>query len=518
MKKKLFAAMLSTVLVASSLLAGCGDDGGSVQTSGGGGGNNGTSASGGILKSVETFSYPSLDVHKEYYSWHDQKYGLSETLFKINDDMELEPWLAEKIEIDGTKCTVTLKDGVCFSNGNPLTADMAKRNFERLIEVNNRFKYMADWTFEAPDEKTLVITTQKVYPTFKNDFATPETGFIDLDATTDFDKNPICTGPFAVDTFVPSGDITLKKNENYWGGEVKLDGAVFYAMSDDQSKLMAMQNGEIDAYDNISSSDIELFSADPDTYSLYSVPMQMRSYMFLNSERVPNSIRQAIGLVIDRKAIADFLPGMISPTYSVFDSHLAYGKAKIPSTDVEKAKQIMEADGYTLTNGVYTKDGQPAKVVISCYASRNIDTQAVLIQEQLNAFGITAEIALKEDPDGSYMSDHDYEICFYRMITDKTGDPFPFIDGVVKSGSYQDIAGFGNEETDALIEELRYEVDTNRRAELTNEIMQKFYDSNTFVIIANYNRNIVLRKGVTGFSESNPYEFYGINADSSVNG
>ena len=59
------------------------------------------------------------------------------------------------------------------------------------------------------------------------------------------------------------------------------------------------------------------------------------------------------------------------------------------------------------------------------------------------------------------------------------------------------------------------EMDEEKRAELTNEIMQQLYDSNTILVINNYNRNIVLRKGITGFHETNPYEFYGVSAETS---
>lgn len=517
MKKKLFVAALSMVIVASSLLTGCGSSkssGAAVSSS-----SSGTTASsgGGTFKTVETFPYASLDVHKEYYSWHTQKYGISETLFKINDNMEIVPWLAADVKTEDTKSTVTFKDGICFSNGNPVTADMVKRNIERLIENNKRFKYMKDWTFEAPDEKTLVITTPKVYPTMKNDLATPELGIMDLDNTKDFDKAPICTGPFVVATFVPKGDVTLTRNDKYWGGKVNLDGATFYAMSDDQSKLMAMQNGEIDGYDNLSASDIEIFGSDTDNYTLTSVPMQMRAYAFLNEAKIPDSVRQAIVLAVNREGISSFMSGMISPADTAFNHDAAYGKAQAPKPDAAKAKQILEADGYKLNNGVYEKDGKPLTVAISCYASRSVDKIAVLMQEQLNAFGIKAEINLVEDPDGTYMTDKNYEIALYRMITDKTGDPMPFVDGVVKSGSYQDIAGFGNPDTDALIEQLRYETDKDKRAEITNKIMQQVYDSNTILFLSCYNRNAVLRKGATGFSEHNPYEFYGITAETSVN-
>ena len=431
--------------------------------------------------------------------------------------MEIVPWLAEGIEIEDNVGTITLKDGICFSNGNPVTSDMVKRNIERLIEVSKRFNYMSEWTYETPDDKTLVITTgDRVYPTLKNDLATPELAIMDLDATTDFDNNPICTGPFVVDKFVPQGDITLKRNDNYWDGEVNCDGVVFYSMSDDQSKLMAMQNGEIDAYDNITTSDIEIFSADPDNYTLASVPMQMRSYAFLNSEKLPDSVREAIVLAIDKESIAAFLPGMMSATEGAFDTDAPYGKVQPPKRDIEKAKQVLEADGYKLENGVFTKGGQPLTVTISCYQSRNIDTIAVLMQEQLNAFGIKADIKIVDEPDGTYMTDHNYEICLYRSITDKTGDPMTWFELAVESISYQNIAGFGNEETDKLIEEYRYTVDPDERAELANEIMQQYYDSNTALFLTCYNRNAVLRKGASGFSETNPFEFYGVSAKTTV--
>ena len=120
---------------------------------------------------------------------------------------------------------------------------MVKRNIERLGTENSRYTYMLDWDIQTPDDKMIVITTEKAYPTLMNDLATAEGGFMDLDNTTDFDKDPICTGPFKVKEFIPEGDCTVERNDNYWGGPVNLDGAVFYKMGDEESKLLAMQNG-----------------------------------------------------------------------------------------------------------------------------------------------------------------------------------------------------------------------------------------------------------------------------------
>ena len=472
---------------------------------------------GGIFHSVEAFPYASLDPHKDYQSWHTQFYGISETLFKITDDLSIEPWLAEGMEVADNVATITLKDGVCFSNGNPLTADMVKRNLERLGTECSRYAYMLDWTMEATDDKTLVITTEKAYPALINDLATAETGIVDLDSTTDFDKDPICTGPFKVKEFIPEGDVTVERNENYWGGPVNLDGAVFYKMGDEESKLLAMQNGEIDGYVDIAASSAEIYGTDPDSYDLYTVPTQRRVYAYLNSAQLPDSVREAIVLAVDRDQVAAYMNGLISPATGAYSPDTPYGKVQQPMWDVAKAKEVLEADGYTMgASGIYEKDGKPLNIILSCYAKRSVDTVALLMQEQLKAAGIGIELKVEEDPDGTYMSTHDYQMAMYVSITDKTGDPMNFLEGTVKSGVYMEVAGFGNAETDAMIEEVRYETDPAKRAEITNEIMQKLYDSHDMLFIGTYNKNSVLKAGAKGLGVTNPMGFYGIDANTSL--
>lgn len=515
MKKRLSAMLLCLAMV-FTILTGCGT--GNTNTNDNPTTDTATSTTGGTLNSVEGYAYASLDPHKDYNSWHDQKYGLTESLFRLSDDMQVEPWLAKSLDVADNVATLTLNDGVCFSNGNPLTADMVKRNLERLAQTNKRFKYISDFKMEVKDDKTLTITMPSLMPTLKNELANAEVGMVDLDATTDIDNNPICTGPFVVDKFIPEGDITLLRNDKYWGGKVNLDGVKFFSMRDAQSKLMAMQNGEIDAYDSLAATDIEIFKADPGQYQLFSVPSQARTYMFMSPDKVPESVRKAIILAVDRDAICSFMGGVLSPAYGVFNEDVAYGKAQMPKMDVAKAKEILEADGYALnSNNVYAKNGAAIPTIgLYCYAGRNIDGMAVLVQEQLAKLGIPTEIKLVEDPDGTYMTDKKYDICFYRMTTDKTADPMTFIDGVIKSGSYQDITGYGNDATDKEIETLRYTVDPAKRAELANKIVQDYFDANVFIPLVTYNRNIVMRTGVTNFSEKNPYEFYQVNANTTA--
>ena len=505
MKKKLLVLFLAICMILS--MAACGSkDGGSAD--GSGSGDN-------ILRTAASFAYPSLDVHKEYYGWYTSIYGLSEALFKFDENAVAVDCLAEDAVADGTTWTITLKDGVCFSNGDPLTPDMVIKNIQRLAEVNERFAYMGDFDWKADGENKIVVDTGKdVYPMLKNDLASPECGMIDLDATEDYDKNPVCTGPFVITEFNPEGDVTVARNENYWGGDVKLDGAVFYYMQEDDPKLLAMQSGEIDCYNSVSSGALEVYEKEPDKYNVESVAGTRLQYYILNENRLDDAVREAINLTVDKDAIADYLKGTVSAAHSPYPDSTAYSKVTIPAVDTDKAKKLLEDDGYTLNSeGIYEKDGQPLKINIAYYAARSLDTLAVLMQEQLKAVGIDSYLTVEEDPDSTYIATADFDIALYCMISDKCGDPQYFIDSTLADGAYYNVGGFESAECEAMIKQLKTEVDTDKRADLANKIIQIAIDDNAFGYVGLFNHTTVLKPGVSGFAEKIPFDFYGIDAN-----
>ena len=135
---------------------------------------------------------------------------------------------------------------------------------------------------------------------------------MDLDATTDFDNAPVCTGPFVISKFQPEGDVEVVKNDGYWGGDVKLDGAVFYYMQEDDPKLLAMQSGEIDCYNSVSSAALEIYNQSPDLYDVVSIPGARLQFYILNEDRLDDSVREAINLTVDKDKIAAYLSGTVS--------------------------------------------------------------------------------------------------------------------------------------------------------------------------------------------------------------
>lgn len=500
--KRMTALLLALVLVFALCACGAKTDGGQ------------TASGGKVLNVAASFAYPSLDAHKEYYGWYTSIYGVTEALFKMGDDSTAQPCLAENAVADGTTWTVTLRDGICFSNGGAVTAEMVVRNLQRAAEVNERFAFLADYTITATDEKTLTITTPEISPTLKNDLASPELGILDLDNTADFDNAPVGTGPFVITSFEPEGTVQVARNDNYWGGDVTLDGAVFYYMQDDDTKLMAMQNGEVDCCTGVSAAAMAVFEREPDTYRIVSVPATRLQFYILNENRLDDAVRAAVNLTVDRDAIAAYLNGTVTAANGPFGAATAYGKVTVPAVDTDRAKALLEADGYTLNaGGVYEKDGRELSLNIAYYAARSLDTLATLIQEQLKNVGIAATLTVAEDPDSTYIATADFDLALYCMIADKSGDPYYFIDSTLRNGAYFNVGGFESGECEALIDQLRYETDTARRAALANEIVQLAIDDNAFGYVGLFNKTTVLRPGVSGFAENCPFDFYGIDAN-----
>ena len=177
----------------------------------------------------------------------------------------------------------------------------------------------------------------------------------------------------------------------------------------------------------------------------------------------------------------------------------------------------IEEAGYTLgSDGIYEKDGQDLNLNICYYPARSLDSLALLIQEQLKAIGVGSSLTSQEDADATYILSGDYDIALYCMIADKNGDPYYFIDTVLRPGGYWASAGFESDEANELIAKLQVETDSAERARLANEIVQLAIDDNAIGCVGLFNKITVSAKNVSGIYENCPFDFYRIDADTDM--
>jgi peptide/nickel transport system substrate-binding protein len=165
---------------------------------------------------------------------------------------------------DGLTWTFTIRSGVTWSDGQPLTADDVAYTFNRAIndEAANAqyYNYVKNIkSVDAPDATTAVfhliaedpIMTQLWVPLLPKhiweNVSAKDSGTFTNDAM-------VGSGPFQLVKRDPGQSIVLKANKNYWGGAPKIDYLVYRVYKDEDAMLQALRKGEIDAVDEISAS------------------------------------------------------------------------------------------------------------------------------------------------------------------------------------------------------------------------------------------------------------------------
>ena len=153
------------------------------------------------------------------------RYGVTEALFKFDDQMNVEPWLAESCDIsdDHKTWTIKLKSGVKFSNGTDMTASAVAASLQRTIDEGDKGtatpeKYLEKAAKITADDsaKTVTIVTETAYPDLRKNLAYPTMAIVDVAGTTDFTRGVIGTGPYAIDKYTDKVGYTMKANANYY--------------------------------------------------------------------------------------------------------------------------------------------------------------------------------------------------------------------------------------------------------------------------------------------------------------
>ena len=149
-----------------------------------------------------------LNPHDNYSGWSAIRYGVGETLFKYNDNMEVEPWLATDYEfIDDTTVEITLRDGVQFSSGRAMDAQAVKECLEHLVEVHDRAPYDLKIDHIEAEGLTLTIYTTEPCPAIIHYLGDPYGAIIDMEYGIQGEggtANVAGTGPYIAESVTPT--------------------------------------------------------------------------------------------------------------------------------------------------------------------------------------------------------------------------------------------------------------------------------------------------------------------------
>lgn len=465
-----------------------------------------------------TFSLQSLDPARDYCGWYTVRYGIAETLFKLDESMDIVPNLASSYEnVDENTWKITIRDCVTFQNGEKMTLEKVKSSLDRTLNNNDRAAETLKIKSIEIENSDLIIVTTEPHPTLINDLCDPFASIIDVDGTEDFDNAPVGTGPFICEEFNSIKSSYFTRYKDYWQGEPKLEKIKVIKVSDSDTLTMALQTGEIDVAQGISYSSLKLFE-NSDEYKIQGRDTSRAVLLYYNSKNEflkDANLRRAINLAINKEEYCKFLlDGAATSADGPFPETMGYSVKKYygSSINVEEAENILYENGYVDTDndGIREKDGNKLKLKIITYSSRaELPVFAQAIQADLKDIGIDVSVEVS-DSIMDKLTSGNFDIALYSNVTAATGDSGAYLNNLLKTNGDSNYGSYSNPVVDELLTQLNEEFDTENREKLAVLIQKEAIDDNMFNFIAHMKLNFVMKISVENF-EVNPTDYYEFN-------
>lgn len=286
-----------------------------------------------------------------------------DTLLRAEPDGTVVEGLAEKWEWDEskTKLTLTLRDGVTFSDGAPLTAEVAAESLKRFRDgTSPNATYLAAMADAvAQDEKTLLVSLNTPDPSLLTSL-TQNAGLVGSPAMwedPEAPNNPIGSGPYVLDTeeSVVGSTYVFDAKEDYWDAEsVHYDTITMNLYSDATALMNAIKGGQVDA--TAGQTPTQIPEAEAAGYKTNIIEQGWTGFVLadragkINPALSDVRVRQAFNHALDREGLIQGLAaGYGAPTAQTFD---ITADAYLPELDdaypydVEKAKELLAEAGY----------------------------------------------------------------------------------------------------------------------------------------------------------------------------
>lgn len=451
-----------------------------------------------------------------------------EPLAEMDYEEGLKPLLATSWEgsEDGRTFTVTLREGVTWSDGEPFTSrDVAFSAMEvwRLLQ-NIGAQIFADLaSVDTPDDLTAVFNFSAPIPAQLLENAMPAVTAVvpahilegtDI-ASSGFSSAPVGTGPFVFGEHKPGEFYRLTANETYWDdGKPLLDQIVYRILPDAGAKAAALETGDIQlaAFSAVPLTDLERIGA-IDGITVFDTGYEGITYAItleINHRREELSdplVRQAIAHALDPEFLVDvvFLGyatpaiGPVPPTDPLFHN------AEVPTYpfDTARAEALLDEAGYPKGD-----DGTRFSLRLRP-APWFTETRAAgdYVRQALAAVGIEVEI-VTADP-GAHIAavytDHDFDLAIGSPVwrNDPAISTTILYQGGLPAGvPFANQYGYDSEEMNALIEKGRTTLDPEERIAVYGEFQELAQTDLPIIFLTHFTLTTVARDEVQGVSNN----------------
>ena len=315
-----------------------------------------------------------------------------------------------------TKYTFTLRDGVKFSSGNPLTSADVVWSIQRVMNLKSNTKDHVAGIQEvsAPDAKTVSITLKEPDASFliklaSNAFCVLDSEVMKQQGATDgadaatadkgrdyLDKQSAGSGAYMVESWNQNDQLVLVRNPHYWGQKTNVDKIIIKEIPDANTQISMLEKGEIDVALTLNNDNIGQLEG-KDGVKIMKGQTAVTTFLMMNrdaavgKEMANPAVQQAVRYAIDYKGLLELCGDGASLPLNIVPQGLVGAKTKPDNyQDVEKAKQLMKQAGY--------ENGFTIDFTVASYDSEGMQwtTLAQKIQSDLKAINITANIRTTE--------------------------------------------------------------------------------------------------------------------------
>lgn len=453
-------------------------------------GTAGAQTSGGTLVAAWAQEPVGFDPHiTSAMSSYQILTNVVDNLVTLDEQQNIVPELAESwtVSEDGLTMTFTLRSGVQFSNGTPLTAGHFKTVFDRLLDPEtgsgNAWRMAGVESVAAPDDTTLVLNLSAPTPGLLGHLAVSKAlGVFDPASVEDgtINTRPIGTGPFMISDFQPGTRVLLERNPNYWReGLPYLDAVDVRIIGDETVRRTTLVTGEIDWAFSIPAQSVAELEARDDVV-VDATPAGAYYYLGVNVTSGPladERVRQAIAFAINRDNIvqaAEF--GNAQATQDPIPDNSAWAFNYAPyEQDLERARQLLAEAGYP--NGFEMAIMPTTEIQATIRAAQ-------VVQADLAAIGITSRINtlewaewLQEQGEGNYET----FICSWNGLV----DPDDFFYAQHRTGEVFNFTGYSNPTVDELLDEARVLGTFEERYPLYEQVNRHIVDDAAYIYFYN---------------------------------
>jgi peptide/nickel transport system substrate-binding protein len=324
-------------------------------------------------------------------------YQMFDQLTTVNEDSSgIAASIAESWEIspDGTLYTFVIRQGVTFHDGSPMTMEDVVFSLERVFDPKGSGYSFLFGTVEgvkAVDDTSLQITLKEPFtPLLDNLNVFPASivpkAAVEADADA-FAQNPVGTGPFKLQEFAKGRQVHLVKHDEYWKPDrPHVDEVVIPYVTDDNTRILRVQGGEVDAAVGIPYAQIDQLDGQDD------IDVQIEELfrfdgMWLNHGKSPLDdvkVRQALNYATDKEAMLKSIFFDKVEVANHMMPKMKYWRDDVPAYeyDPERAKSLIAeskaADGFTIPIVIPTGDviiQQIAQIVKESYAGIGVNVQ-----------------------------------------------------------------------------------------------------------------------------------------------